>query len=66
MRHLAGCVHAGIGAAGAAQRNLLAAEFLDRLLDRLLHRRLVGLALPAGVQAAVIFDVEAKTRHARA
>ena len=63
MRHLAGGVNAGIGAAGAAQGNLLAAEFLDRLLESMLNSRVVGLVLPAGEKAAVIFDVEAKTRH---
>ena len=54
------------GTAGSAQPDLFAAEFFDRLLDRLLDRRLVRLMLPAGKQTAVIFDVEAKTRHARA
>ena len=63
MRHLAGRMDAGIGAAGAAQRDLFAAKSLDRLLDRRLHRMLARLALPAGIEAAVIFDVEAVTRH---
>ncbi|GLR40672.1 hypothetical protein GCM10007880_11880 [Mesorhizobium amorphae] len=65
MRHLCGRMHAGIGAAGGTQPDLFAAESFDRLFDRLLHRRLIRLVLPAGKLAAVIFDVEAKTRHMR-
>src|SRR3569832_2800320 len=64
MRHLGGGVHAGIGAAGGAYSHIFTAELPDRLLDRLLHRGLVGLMLPAGELAAVIFDIEPKTRHA--
>ena len=63
MRYLGGRVDAGVGAAGGAQPHRLAAEFLDRLLYRLLHRRLIRLVLPAGEEAAVIFDIETKTRH---
>ena len=63
MRHLPGGMHAGIGAAGSAQRNRLAAEAQHRLLDRRLHRMLAGLPLPAGIGRAVIFDVEAVARH---
>ncbi|RUZ08199.1 hypothetical protein EN958_21000, partial [Mesorhizobium sp. M7A.F.Ca.CA.002.15.1.1] len=58
-------VNAHLQAAGGAQPDRFAAEFFDRLFDRLLHRRLIRLVLPAGKQAAVIFDVEAKTRHLR-
>ena len=63
MRDLTGSVDAGVGAARTAQRDRLAAEFFDRLLDRRLHGRLVGLPLPAGIGAAVILDVEAKAWH---
>ena len=35
---LAQRVHAGVGAAGAAQRNRLAREFVDRLGEAPLHR----------------------------
>ena len=63
MRDLPRRVDAGIGAAGAADRHVLAAKPLDRLLDRRLHGMLPGLPLPAGIGAAVIFDVEAVAGH---
>ena len=36
---------------------------LAQMLYRLLYRRLIRLVLPAGEEAAVIFDIETKTRH---
>src|ERR1700687_5912618 len=63
MRDLAERVHAGIGAAGAVNADLLAADRLDRLLQRALHRRAVVLDLPAAKRRAVIFDDEFVAGH---
>jgi hypothetical protein len=64
MHDLAQRMHAGIGAAGGDALHGLAAEFVDRLLQRLLHRRAVLLPLPADEGAAVIFEDELVARHA--
>ena len=63
MGDLRGRMYAGIGAAGATQRDLVAAEFCHRLLDGGLHRMQAGLPLPTGIGATVIFDVQAIARH---
>ena len=63
MRDLSRRMHAGVGAPGAADRHHLAAEGVNRLLDRRLHRMLPGLPLPAGIGRAVIFDVDAVAGH---
>ena len=63
MGDLAECMDAGIGASGTLHRHLLAAESLDRLLKCGLHRVLAGLALPARIRRAVIFDGELETGH---
>src|SRR5262245_60504128 len=63
MRHLPGGVHAGVGAPGTAKPNLLSAKVPKSLFECRLHRGLAGLPLPAGIATAVIFDVEAITRH---
>ena len=47
MGDLAFGVDAGVGAAGAADRNGLAAQRKKRALDRLLHGKPIGLPLPA-------------------
>jgi hypothetical protein len=39
------------------------AEAINRGLDRLLDRRMILLALPAGIAGAVILYVEAVARH---
>ena len=62
MRHLAGGMDAGIGAAGAAQRHCLAAESLDRLLDRLLHRRLVRPAAASRHRALPSYSMSRRKR----
>ena len=54
--HLAVGVHAGVGAAGAAHEHGLAGHRRERVLERLLHRPLPGLALPAGEVGAVVLD----------
>ena len=65
MGDLAEGMDAGIGAAGALDRDRLAREGGDRLLDRLLHRAAVLLPLPADKGAAVIFDGQLVARHLR-
>ena len=56
-------MHAGIGAARAVNANLLAADRLDRVFQRALHRRAVVLDLPAAERRAVIFDDEFVAGH---
>ncbi len=65
MRDLAQRMHAGIGPAGGLYRHRFAAERVDRLLQRLLHRRPVRLALPAAKRPAVIFEGQLVARHGR-
>src|SRR6266404_5288295 len=63
MRHLRQRMHAGIGAAGAVHANLLAADRLDRGLQRALHGGAIVLDLPAAERGAVIFDGEFVAGH---
>src|SRR5207342_1770513 len=63
MRDLSERVHAGIGTARAMNANLLAADRLDRGLQRALHRGAVVLNLPAAERRAVIFDNEFIAGH---
>ncbi len=63
MGHLAQGVHAAIGAPRGDQVDRLAGARQQRLLDGCLHRRAVGLALPALERRAVIFEQQAVTRH---
>src|SRR5258707_7731351 len=63
MRHLRQCMHAGVGAAGAVNANLLAADRLDLRLQRALHRGAIVLDLPAAERGAVIFDDEFVAGH---
>ena len=58
-------MHAGIGAAGAMDADLLAADRLDRVVQRALHRGAVVLDLPAAEGRAVIFDDELVAGHQR-
>ena len=58
-------VHAGIGSAAAGDDRSLAGDRCDRLLDRLLQRRLAGLTLPAGVVRAVVGERELDGAHGR-
>ena len=53
----------GIGAAGAADRRVGAGDRGKRIFDRLLHRKAIGLPLPADEAAAVIFNRELVARH---
>src|ERR1700712_1669719 len=63
MRDLRQRVHAGIGAAGAVDADMLAADRLDRGFQCTLHRRAIVLYLPAAKWPAVIFDDEFVPRH---
>src|SRR5450631_1280874 len=63
MRDLPERMHAGVGAAGAIDANLLAADRLARILQRALHRSAIVLDLPAAVRPAVIFDSEFVAGH---
>ncbi len=56
MGDLTKCMHAGIGAPGAAGNGLLAGERLDRLRQAPLHRSAVLLHLPTDEGRTVIFD----------
>ena len=64
MGHLGERMHAGIGAAGAIQVHRLAAESLQGRLYFTLHRRTIGLTLPANIGRAVIFQSKLVTGHA--
>ena len=63
MRDLRQRMHAGVGAAGAINANLLAADRLDRVLQRALHRSAIVLDLPAAERRAVIFDDQFVAGH---
>src|SRR3954453_22931189 len=63
MRDLPQRVHAGIGAPGAMNANVFAANRLDRLFHRALDRGAVFLDLPAAERAAVIFDEQSISGH---
>src|SRR6202048_1675133 len=63
MRDLRDRMHAGVGAARAVNANLLAADRLDRIFDRALHRGAIVLDLPAAIRRAVIFDDEFVAGH---
>jgi hypothetical protein len=49
-------VHAGIGAAGADQRDVFVGDSQQRLFEALLHAKAGFLTLPAVVTRAVVFD----------
>src|SRR5260370_24675809 len=63
MRDLRQRMHAGVGAPRAVDANLLAADRLDRIFQRALHRGTVVLDLPATERRAVIFDDEFVAGH---
>ena len=54
MRHVIGSVDARIGAARPRHLDFFAQQGSERPLQRLLHRRHVGLALPAAVGGSVV------------
>jgi hypothetical protein len=63
MGNLAKRVNTRIGPPGTADGDSLPTKAPDRRLDRLLDRRMIILALPAGIAGAVILDIEAVARH---
>src|SRR6202022_1930537 len=63
MRDLRQRMHPGVGAARAVNANLLAADRLDRIFDRALHRGAIVLDLPTAERRAVIFDDEFVAGH---
>src|SRR5437763_7449406 len=63
MRDLGQRVHTGIGAAGAVNADVLAADRLHRLFKRTLNRRAVFLDLPATERRAVIFNHQFVAGH---
>ena len=64
MGDLAKRVNPGIGAPGGMRGDRRIVEHGGGLLQHLLHRGRIGLALPALERAAVILDIETVTRHA--
>ena len=66
MADLARGVDAGVGAPGAAHAAGSPHRARKRALDHFLHRKAIGLTLPADKAAAVIFDDELIARHAGA
>lgn len=56
-------MHAGIGAPGAVQHDLFANDLAEGFFDKLLDRAALGLALPADIGGAVVFDGEADRSH---
>ena len=49
VRHVVGRIDPRVGTPGARQSNRFAQQGSERPFERLLHRRLVGLPLPAAV-----------------
>src|SRR5947208_10114922 len=63
MRDLRQRMHAGVGASRAMNANLFAADRLDCILQRALHRGAILLDLPAGERRTVIFDGQSIAGH---
>src|SRR3546814_1405526 len=63
MGDLAEGVDAVIGASGPLHQHRRAAEAVDRLLEGRLHRRAIGLALPADEAGPVVLHDDPVTRH---
>ena len=64
MGHLPERVHAGIGPPRSEGHRRLGSDARDRRLQRALHARMRGLALPAREGPAVVLDPEGIARHA--
>jgi hypothetical protein len=64
MRGHAERMHAGIGPPGRVQNDRFARDRQRCLLDRLLHRRPMRLALPSHERPPVIFDQKPEASHA--
>ena len=63
MRDLCGGVDTGVRASRRGDCVGPGFQFSQRILDRALYAGAVGLALPSGKRASVIFDQKGKTRH---
>src|SRR4051794_21377843 len=63
MRDLSQGMHPGIGTPRAMDANRLAADRLDGIFQRALHRGAIVLQLPAAERTAVIFDDEFVAGH---
>src|SRR3984957_16765601 len=63
MGDLAARMNPGVRAPGAMSGDVFAARGADRLLQRLLHGRPIGLPLPADERRAVIFERPFVTGH---
>ena len=58
VRHVIGRIDPRVGTPGARQSNRFAQQGSERPFERLLHRRLVGLPLPAAVGGPVVPEFE--------
>ena len=58
VRHVVGRIDPRVGTPGARQSNRFAQQGSERPFERLLHRRLVGLPLPAAVGSPVVPEFE--------
>ena len=65
VRHLAESVHAGVSAAGAVEANFFTGDFAERVHQRALDGRPVGLDGPAEEFVAVVGESEFEVTHAR-
>ena len=63
MGDLSQRVHARVGASGSMRDDALAGNGEDRVLQDLLDRNAVFLALPAGERRSVIFEGELEAGH---
>ena len=63
MRDLPQRMDAGIRAPGSVDRDLLARKLLDGLGNGALHRRALGLDLPADEARAVVFERDSVASH---
>lgn len=64
MHHLPQRMHAGVGTPGGHHADGLAGNAGQRFLQHRLHRRTVGLQLPAAVGAAVVLDAKSDPQNA--
>ncbi len=58
VRHVIGCVDAGVGAAGTGNGDRFAQQRCQRSLDGMLDGRGIALALPAAVCPAVVLQFD--------
>ncbi len=63
MGDLTESMHACVGAASGGDCMVARLQFCERSLDCTLHRRLVGLTLPACERLSVVFNFERISGH---